>query len=155
AATTWLYQNRRDRDGGLRGSRIAATIRSTSNHVASPRTARITAGAASADSGASGGASRESYMIPDTRDVPASPASHASRALCATESSDGSYAFVMEIARAAPSEDFVALRSMTASISWPSLFASQWWVSLRTTNVARAPSNARGLEVTASIRARP
>src|SRR5690606_29189483 len=59
-ATTWLYQKRRDRLGGLRVSRIDATTRSTSSHTESPRIDRTTSGAASAVSGASGGASRES-----------------------------------------------------------------------------------------------
>src|SRR5690606_7724977 len=78
-AVIWLYQNRRDRDGGLRVSRIDWTIRSGSSQIESPRIARTTSGAASADSGASGGASSESYKIPVVSDSPADAVSHASR----------------------------------------------------------------------------
>jgi hypothetical protein len=58
---------------------------------------------------------------------------------------------VIRRVRAAPPADFVALRSSTAAMSWPSLLARQCWVSFGNTAVARAPSNVVGEDVTAWI----
>ena len=49
------------------------------------------------------------------------------------------------------SSDFAALPDSTPSMSWPPLLEFQFCVSLRIRNVGRPPSNASGLEVTASI----